>query len=117
MEIHAEFLNAGWSIGKKKLTYDAYILVSGPDKTVFMWEMSKEIGGGFSFGGGVESFSRSGGTVFRKVKSVQYGPQGKAYEMTLDLGAIPRIVKEAAKRNGWKFQTVMKAEKARYPQK
>jgi hypothetical protein len=51
----------------------------------------------------------------RKVKSVQYGPDGKAYEYTLDLGAVSKLVKDIAKRHGWKFKTVLSRSKASYP--
>lgn len=115
IEIHSEFLNAGWSIGKKKILYDAFLYANESEKMVYLWEMTKETGGGVSFGGGIESFSQTGATAFRKVKSVQYGPEGKVFEITLDLGAIPRIAKEAAKQYGWKFQTVVKADKAKHP--
>jgi glycine cleavage system H lipoate-binding protein len=40
------------------------------------------------------------------VKNVQYGLDGKVYEYSLDLGAIPKTVKETAKQYGWKFKTV-----------
>ena len=49
------------------------------------------------------------------MKSVQYGLDGKAYEYTLDLGAIPKAVKETAKQHGWKFKTVLNKNKAVYP--
>lgn len=52
------------------------------------------------------------GTMFRKVKSMQYGPEGKVYEYNFDLGAIPKTVKEIAKANGWKFKTVVLKKKA-----
>ena len=116
IEIHSEFVNAGWSIGKKKITYDAFLYADESARTVYLWEMARETGSGASFGGCAMTFNQTGSTVFRKVKSVQYGPEGKAFEIALDLGAIPKIAKEAAKQYGWKFQTVLKADKAKYPQ-
>ena len=80
-----------------------------------MWEMTKETGHGLSFGGESGSSFQSGKTLFRKVKSVQYGPDGKAYEYTLDLGAIPKVVKEATKQHGWNFKTVLRRDKASWP--
>jgi len=53
------------------------------------------------------SAMQSGGTLFRKVESVQYGPEDKVYEYSFDLGAIPKTAKEIAKANGWKFKTVI----------
>ena len=113
--VAAEFLDAGWSTGGKKISYEASIFADESSNTVFMWEMTKETGFGLSFGGEGSSSFQSGKSLFRKVKSVQYGPDGKAYEYTLDLGAIPKAVKEAAKLSGWKFKTVINKNKAVYP--
>lgn len=113
--ISCEFLDAGWSTGNKKINYDSFVFFDSENETVFMWECTKEIGSGFSMGSESESSFQSGTTLFRKVKSVQYGPEGQVYEYTLDLGAIPKAVKETAKTYGWKFKTVLKKEKALYP--
>lgn len=113
--VFAEFLDAGWSTGSKKITYEASVFADEASNTVFMWEMTKEVGHGLSFGGESGSSFQSGRTLFRKVKSVQYGLDGKAYEYTLNLGAIPKAVKEAARQYGWKFKTVLKRDKASWP--
>lgn len=113
--ISTEFLDAKWGSGKKKISYKASIYAEESSNTFFMWEMTKETGSGFSFGSSSESSFQSGTTLFRKVKGVQYGLDGKAYEYTLDLGAIPKAVKETAKNSGWKFKTVLKKEKALWP--
>jgi len=116
VSIRCEFLDAGWGTGNKKISYETSAYLDENSQTIFMWEMTKEVGSGFSFGGDSESSFQSGATLFRKVKSVQYGPDGKAYEYTLDLGAIPKAFKDAAKQYGWKFKTVLKRDKASYPQ-
>ncbi len=113
--ISTEFLDAKWGSRKKKISYNASIYAEESSNTFFMWEMTKETGSGFSFGSSSESSFQSGTTLFRKVKGIQYGLDGKAYEYTLDLGAIPKAVKETAKNNGWKFKTVLKKEKAFWP--
>ncbi len=113
--ISTEFLDAGWSTGNKKIRYEAAIFANGQDKTVYMYEKTTQTGQGLSFGGDSESSFQSGKTLFRKVKSVQYGPDGKAYEYTIDLGAIPTAAKETAKMHGWKFKTVINKNKAMYP--
>jgi len=113
--VFKEFLDAGWNTGNKKVTYEASIFADEASGAVLMWELSKEKGSGFSFGSSGESFSQSGTTLYRKVKSVQYAPDGKAYEYTLDLGAIPKSVKSAAKDLGWSFKTVIHKSKASYP--
>ena len=114
LEIHTEFVNAGWSTGKKKYKYDALIRLDEDDRTAYMWEKTAESSAGLSFGGGFESSTQSGVTVFRKVKIVQYGPEGKVVELTVNLGEIPKTVKKTAKSNGWKFRTVLRREKAKY---
>lgn len=113
--VNAELLNAKWSTGSKKIVYAASILADEHERTVYMYEKTTETGGGLSFGASGGSSFQTGSTLFRKVKSVQYGPDGKAYEYEFDLGAIPKIVKEAAKRGGWKFKTVLNRNKAMFP--
>jgi len=114
LAIHQEFVNAGWSTGKMKIKYDAFIRLDEGGKKVLMWQKTAEVRSGTSFGGGFEASSQSGATVFRKVKIVQYGPEGKTVEVDLDLGAIVKTVKDAAKQNGWKFHTVLMQGKAKY---
>lgn len=111
ISVNSEFLDAGWSTGSKKILYEASILADESQMTVFMYEKTTEISQGISFGVSGSSFTQSGMTLFRKVKSVQYGPEGKAYEYTFDLGAIPKAVKESALLNGWKFKTVLSKDK------
>ena len=115
ISVSKEFLDAGWSTGNKKVTYETSIFANETSGTVFMWEMTKEKGSGFSFGSSGESYSQSGTTLYRKVKSTQNAPDGKVYEYTLDLGAIPKSVKSAAKEFGWNFKTVIHKSKASYP--
>jgi hypothetical protein len=114
--ISTDFLDAKWGSGKKKISYEASIVAEESSGTFFMWEMTKETASGFSFGSSSESSFQSGTTLFRKVKSIQYGPEGKAYEYTLDLGAIPKAVKETADSHGWKFKTVLNKKKALWPE-
>jgi hypothetical protein len=113
--IKTEFLDAGFSTGSKKITYEAMVCFDEANFTAFMWEKTTETGHGISFGGSGGTAFQSGKTLFRKVKSIQYAPDGKAYEYSLDLGAIPKAVKKTAIENGWKFKTVLKREKAQYP--
>lgn len=113
--INTEFLDASWNTGKKKISYEASVFANEQDNVIYMYEKTTEIGHGLSFGGGTGSSFQSGKTLFRKVKSIQYGVDGKAYEYTLDLGAIPKAVKETAKLYGWKFKTVISKNKAMHP--
>lgn len=107
LSINEELLDAGFSTGKKKIRYEAMILFDEADKTVKMYEKTTEISAGVSFGMSGESTFQSGSTLFRKVKSVQYGPEGKVFEYNFDIGAIAKTVKTAAIAQGWKFKTVI----------
>lgn len=113
--VSEEFLDASWSTGQKKISYEASVFADERSRTVYMYERTMETGSGFSFGGSSSTSFQSGKTLFRKVKSVQYGPDGKAYEYSLDLGAIPKAVKGTAESYGWKFKTVINKNKAMYP--
>jgi hypothetical protein len=79
-----------------------------------MFEKTTEISSGVSFGMSGAMTTQSGKTLFRQVKSVQYGPEGKVYEYAFDLGAIPKTVKQIASQNDWKFKTVVFKKKAMY---
>ena len=113
--INTEFLDAKWRTGSRWIHYEALILANEGARSVYMYERTIEIGSGHSFGMSSDSSFQTGRTLFRKVKSVQYGPDGKAYEYAFDLGAIPAAAREAATRAGWKFKTVISKQKALYP--
>ncbi len=115
ISISTEFVDAVWSTGSKKISYESSVFLDEQQKTVFMYEKTKEISHGLSFGSDSGSSFQSGTTLFRKVKSIQYSLDGKAYEYSLDLGAIPKAIKETAKQYGWAFKTVIKKDKAMYP--
>jgi len=107
LSVDAELLDASFSTGKKKLRYEAMILLDEGEQTVKMYEKTTETSAGVSFGMSGETSFQSGSTLFRKVKSIQYGPEGKAFEYNFDLGAIPKTVKTAAQAAGWKFKSVI----------
>jgi len=115
ISIQTEFLNAAWGSGNKKIEYHALAFLNEAERTLYFWEYTKESSSGISFGSYSETSFQSGTTLFRKVKSVGYAADGKAYEYSLDLGAITKIFKETAKTQGWKFKVVLKREKASYP--
>jgi hypothetical protein len=112
LTINEELLDASFSTGKKKVRYESMILLDEADKTVKMYEKTTEISAGVSFGMSGESTFQSGKTLFRKVKSVQYGPEGKVFEYEFDIGAITKTVKTAALAQGWKFKTVIMKKNA-----
>lgn len=112
--VDAELLDASFSTGKKKIRYEALIYADESDKTVKMFEKTTETSVGVSFGMSGESSFQSGKTLFRKVKSVQYGPEGKVFEYNFDIGAITKAVKAAAQAHGWSFKTVVLKKNAQY---
>lgn len=114
LSIDVELLDASFSTGKKKIKYEAMILLDEPDKAVRMYEKTTEISSGVSFGMSGETSFQSGSTLMRKVKCVQYGPEGKVFEYNFDIGAISKAVKTAAKDHGWSFKTVILKKNAMY---
>ena len=112
--VDQELLDAKFPTGKIKIHYENSILLNEKDKIVYFWEATKEIKSGFSFGFSKDSYSQSGLTLSRRVRSVQYTIDGKAYEFDFDIGKINQIVKSAAKDNGWKFKVVLSKKKASF---
>ena len=110
--INADFVDASWGTGQKKIGYEAAILIDEPSQTVSMWEKTVETGSGLSGGFSGGSSFQSGTTLMRKVKSIQYGADGKVYEYNLNLGVIPKTAKDAAKAYNWRFRTVLRRDKA-----
>ena len=115
LTVDEEFLDTKWSTGQKKISYHNSAYLDDQEKILYYWESTKELGSGFSFGATQESSFQSGMTLMRKVKKIQYGPEGKVCEVDLDLGAITKAYKEAAKSMGWKFKVVLSRDKASYP--
>ena len=107
LTIDEELLDASFAGGKKKLRYEAMILLDEHAKTVKMYEKTTEASAGISFGMHAESSFQSGSTLFRKVKCVQIDTTGKVLEYNFDLGAISKTVKSAAQTQGWDFKTVI----------
>lgn len=114
LTIDAELLDASFSTGKKKIKYEAMILLDEAEKAVRMYEKTTELSAGVSFGMSGETSFQSGSTLMRKVKSVQYSPEGKVFEYNFDLGAISKAIKNAAKEHGWSFKTVILKKNAMY---
>jgi hypothetical protein len=109
-----ELFDANWGTGQKKIVYEAAVRADEPTRTVVMWEKTTETSKGASFGFGASASIQVGKTQYRKVRGVHYGPDGVAHEYAFDLGAIPKAVKEAATRHGWRFATVIGRGKAMY---
>ncbi len=116
ISIAQEYLDAKWSTGQKKIVYEAAIFADEAKQTVYFFQLITETGGGFSFGSEATSSTQAGMTQHVHVKANQFGPDGQAYQVDLDLGAIPAAVKAAAKAHSWKFKTVLRRSSAMYPQ-
>ena len=115
LSVFNEFVDAQWRTGTRKIVYEALVFFDASAQMVLMWEKTTETGGGLSGGYDSGTSFQSGKSLFRKIKSIQYGPDGRAYEYELDLGAIQKAVKETAKLYGWKFKIVLSKAKAMYP--
>ena len=114
LAIDEELLDAALMGGKKKLRYEAMILLDEGDKIVKMYEKTTEINVGVSFGMSGETSFQSGNTLMRKVKFVLIDATGKKMEFNFDLGAISKAVKAAALSHGWGFKTVIIKKNAMY---
>ena len=114
LTIDAELIDAVFLTEKKKLRYEAMILLDEGDKQVRMYEKTTESSAGVSFGMSAETSFQSGSTLMRKVKCVQYDPSGKVLEYNFDLGAISKAVKAASLSHGWGFKTVIIKKNAMY---
>jgi len=115
LSVYNEYVDATWRTGNKKIVYEASVYFDEAALTVFMWEKTTETGGGLSGGYDSGTSFQSGKSLYRKIKSFQYGPDGRAYEYEIDLGAIQKIVKETAGLYGWKFKIVLSKSKAAFP--
>ena len=114
LEIHVELLRAGWSLGKRRTTYDAYLLANESTHTVYFWQKTTDRAAGLSLGAESETYSQTGKLLLRKVTLRQYGPEGKVCEMDVNLGELAEIARETARRNGWRFRAVLRTGKAQY---
>lgn len=114
LTIDAELIDAVFLTGKKKLRYEAMILLDEGDKQVRMYEKTTESSAGVSFGMSAETSFQSGSTLMRKVKFVLIDATGKKMEYNFDLGAISKAVKAAALSHGWGFKTVIIKKNAMY---
>jgi len=114
LTIDAELIDAVFLTGKKKLRYEAMILLDEGDKQVRMYEKTTESSAGVSFGMSAETSFQSGSTLMRKVKFVLIDATGKKMEFNFDLGAISKAVKAAALSHGWGFKTVIIKKNAMY---
>jgi hypothetical protein len=110
--INHTFLDASGAMSQKQISFECSAFFNVQEQMVYYWEMTKDSSSGLTFGFESETTFQSGMNLHRKVKSIQYGIDGTAYEYSLDLGAVSGIMKETASAFGWKFKTVLKRDKA-----
>ena len=107
--------DAVWAGGKKKVEYEAMLKAVEPERTIYLWEMLKEIGSGFSFGGvQAESWSTSGTRRSGKTKGATLTPDGVKAAYDWDYGATRQLIESVAVPAGWRVKVVLKKSSARW---
>lgn len=109
--VQHSFVNKQWLGGSKSIQYELMVGIDDKDSIIYVLEKVSEKGSGFSFGSESSSFSQQGTKVYRKVKAIQIGLDGLAYEVDLNLGAILKEIKNIAKKNKYKFKEVFSLSK------
>jgi len=104
--VSAEFLDASFGSGTRKIAYEALIRLDPAAKTIFLFEKTTDMAGSLSAGSGSSAWGQLGTTLFRRVKSIQYGLDGKAFEQVLNLGEIPSRIRTVARAHGWRVRSV-----------
>lgn len=113
--VMAEFVDASWGSGSKKIRYETLIYLDSTRKTAYMYEKTMESGSSREAGLGRRLSLQCGMTLYRKVKIFEYGLEGRSDEITMNLGIIPRTVREIVRKNGWQFRSTLKRSQATYP--
>jgi len=113
-----EVVDKTWATGRKKITYQARILLDEDKATAFYWEMLKEVSQGLSFSFGVEKKLIKGKELFGSVSEKAYGLDGKlVLDYQFDYASMREAFKEIIEAAGWKFKLVLspgKTKRAEY---
>lgn len=110
-----EVANASWPGGKKKVEYSAILKAVEQEKTIYLWEMLKESGGGLSFGSvQAESYSTFGTKRWGKTSEKIIGPEGVAMDASWDYGATRTTIERLATERGWRVKTVLQRKSAQW---
>lgn len=107
-------LDASFKGGTNRIEYEVNALIDEKKRTIFLYELVKENGKGFSYGTSFESTLQSGLSVAKKVKSTKYGLDGKAYDYEFNLGVISKIFREIAEANKYQLKIVLYKKMANY---
>lgn len=103
-----EVVNKSWTTGKKKVSYQARILLQESDNTAYFWEMLQERSSGLQFQVGFEKTKIKGKEVFSSKSEKMYGPDGqKVLDYQFDYGSLREAFKEIIEDAGWNFKLVI----------
>jgi hypothetical protein len=111
LTLYNEFVDTGWNTGEVRIIYEASIWLDEQIETAFMWEHIRQTG---REPAAEREISRDDLLGSRKVRCVQYGPEGQSLGDALDLGAVSALVEASVTGNGWKFKQVLRREQAQY---
>lgn len=116
LEIYSVLADANWKVGKKKVEYSACLLADSCLRTIFFWEMIKEVGSGlgglFSFK--TETYMSDGKTISGSVKESGCDFVDRIIDYDWNYSQVRHMVEIIAKEKGWQFKTVLLKGKAMY---
>lgn len=108
IEVTNEIANKSWSTGKKKVSYQARILLDEGEHTVYFWEMIKEVSSGIKFKVGFETTRIKGIEVFKARQEKIYDQKGElVLDYQFDYGSLREAFKQIVEDNGWNFKLVI----------
>lgn len=103
-----EVVNQSWATGKKKVSYQARMLLDDSAQTVYFWEMLKEVSSGLQFKVGFETTRIKGKEVFSSRSEKYYEVNGqKVLDYQFDYGSLRGAFQEIIEQAGWNFKLVI----------
>lgn len=103
-----EVVNKNWATGKKKVSYQARLLLDETSATAYFWELLKESSSGIQFSIGMEKTQIKGKELFRSVSEKGYGLNGQpVYDYQFDYGSLREALKQIIEQAGWNFKLVL----------
>jgi hypothetical protein len=111
MTISSNVVDANVVTAKKKVDYEAVLKAVEAEHVVYLWEILKEKGSGFSMGGFESETTTFSGKRWGTTKEVIVGAGGVAsYEW--DYGKTRAIIENVAARHGFTVKVVLNRKKA-----
>lgn len=106
--ISNEVMGKSWATGKKKVSYQARLLLDEPSATAYFWELLKETSSGIQFSIGVEKTRIKGKDLFRSISEKGYGLDGQqVFDYQFDYGSLREALKQMIEQAGWNFKLVL----------